>query len=139
MVCNQEIVEKASADIYEITLTVLKVLLIDERFSVHPFSNKLKICGNGFKRILRHGQSQAEAIFEVGEWTEIALDPELVQALVDEEQYGIVVWQPSWAINLDIAPIEEGDGAHAASLIVHASGAAAEPYGKLASTWGGLK
>ena len=31
--------------------------------------------------------------FKVGEWTEIELDAELVQGLVDGEQYGIVVWR----------------------------------------------
>jgi hypothetical protein len=80
-----------------------------------------------------------EATFEVGEWTEIPLDPELVQDLLDGGQYGIVVWQPSWAINLDLAPREESDGQHAATLIVRASGAAVESNGKLASTWGKLK
>ena len=80
-----------------------------------------------------------EATFEVGEWTEIPLDPELVQDLLDGEQYGIVVWQPSWAINLDLAPREESDGQHAATLIVRASGAAVESNGKLLSAWGKLK
>ena len=81
----------------------------------------------------------AEVTFEVGEWTEIPLDPELVQDLLDGEQYGIGLWQPSWAINLDVAPREESGGEHAATLIVHATGAAVEPNAKVASTWGRLK
>jgi hypothetical protein len=93
---------------------------------------------NGFGGSILNSKIE-EVTFEVGEWVEIPLDPELVQALVDGEQYGIVVWQPSWAINLDIAPREESDGQHTATLIVRASGAAIEPNGKLALTWGELK
>jgi hypothetical protein len=93
---------------------------------------------NGFGDSILNSKIE-EATFVVGEWTEIPLDPELVQALVDGEQYGIVVYQPSWAINLDLAPREESGGQHTATLIVHASGAAVKPNGKLASTWGVLK
>ena len=77
--------------------------------------------------------------FEVGEWTEIPLDPELVQSLVDGEQYGIVVWQPDIGKNLDLSPREDAGGQNTAVLIVQARGAAVGPDGKLAATWGGIK
>ena len=80
-----------------------------------------------------------EAIFEVGEWTEIPLDPELAQSLVDGEQYGIVVWQPTIGINLDLSSREDAGGQNTAVLVVQARGAAVESHGKLASTWGKLK
>jgi len=80
-----------------------------------------------------------EATFKVGEWTEVEIDPEPVQSLVDGKQYGIVVWQPTIGINLDLASREESGGQHTATLIVRASGADIEPGGKLASTWGKLK
>jgi hypothetical protein len=80
-----------------------------------------------------------KTIFEVGKWTEIKLDPELVQSLVDGEQYGIVVWQPDVGKNLDLASREEAGGQNTAVLIVRARRMAVEPSGKLASTWGDLK
>jgi len=77
--------------------------------------------------------------FDVNKWSEIELDEELVQGLVDGEQYGIVVWQPDIGINLDLASREESGGEHAAKLVVHSSGAAVKLIDKLASTWGKLK
>lgn len=80
-----------------------------------------------------------KTVFEINEWTEIKLDPELVQSLVDGEQYGIVLWQPDWAKNLDIASREVGDGDNAATLLVSATGSAVHSRGKLATTWADLK
>jgi len=80
-----------------------------------------------------------EAIFKIGEWTEIPLGTEPVQALIDGKQYGIVVWQPDIGINLDLASKEEGAGNHAATLIVRAKGAAVDHNAKLTSTWGQIK
>ena len=80
-----------------------------------------------------------EATFEMGEWTEIPLDPEVVQAIIDGEGYGIVVWQPTIGINLDLASREDAGGQNTASLIVRGRGVAVEPGGKLVSTWGKMK
>ena len=80
-----------------------------------------------------------KTIFEVNEWTEIVLDPELVQSLVDGEQYGIVLWHPDWAKNLDLASREVADGDNAATLVFTATGFAVHAYGKLATTWADLK
>lgn len=80
-----------------------------------------------------------EVTFTVGKWTEIQLAPETVQPLVDGEQYGIVVWQPTIAINLDLSSREASGGQNAAFLTVRATGAAVEPTGKLAARWGQLK
>jgi hypothetical protein len=80
-----------------------------------------------------------EVTFEVNKWTEIPLAPEPVQALVDGKQYGIVLWQPTIAINLDLASREAGGGQNAAVLFVRAKGAAVYSNGKLAAKWGELK
>ena len=78
-----------------------------------------------------------EAIFTVGKWTEIPLDPKMVQSLVDGDQYGIVIWQPETGINLDIASREAGG--NSAVLLVRARGAAVDYKHKLATEWGKLK
>lgn len=80
-----------------------------------------------------------EATFVAREWTEIPIDPEIVQSIVDGEQYGIVVWQPSTGINLDFASKEDAGGQNAAVLIVQARGAAVEPCNKIADIWGRIK
>ena len=80
-----------------------------------------------------------KTIFEVNEWTETILDAELVQSLVDGEQYGIVLWQPDWAKNLDIASRELNDGENAAILAVTATGLVVHTHDKIATTWAELK
>lgn len=77
--------------------------------------------------------------FVAGEWTDIELDAELVQGLVDGEQYGIVIWRDSIGVNLDLASQEHQGGQFAAKLVVHASGVAVNARGKLAASWGILK
>ncbi len=77
--------------------------------------------------------------FVVTEWTEIELDAELVQGLIDGDQYGIIVWRNSTGVNLDLASRENADGKFAARLVVTTSGVAVDVRGKLASTWGTLK
>jgi len=77
--------------------------------------------------------------FEIGEWTDIELDEELVQGLVDGEQYGIVIWRDAINVNLDLASREHLAGDFAATFVVHSSGVAVNARGKLAATWGILK
>lgn len=77
--------------------------------------------------------------FKPDERSEIELDAELVQGLVDGSQYGVVVWRDTTGINLDLASREWQGGANAATLIVHATAAAVSPGGKMALTWGALK
>jgi hypothetical protein len=77
--------------------------------------------------------------FKAGEWTEIELDAELVQGLVDGEQYGIVIWRDTVGVNLDLASREHQGGNFAAKLVVSSTGRAVDALGKLASTWGTLK
>lgn len=77
--------------------------------------------------------------FQVGQWTKIELDAELVQGLVDGAQYGIVVWRDTVGVNLDLASREDSGGQNTARLIVRASGFAVDADGKLASTWGAIK
>jgi len=77
--------------------------------------------------------------FEAGQWTDIELDAELVQGLVDGTQYGIVVWRDTVGVNLDLASREDAGGQNTAKLVVHSSGSSVGVHGKLASTWGALK
>lgn len=77
--------------------------------------------------------------FRPGERTEIELDRELVQGLVDGSQYGIVLWRDTVGVNLDLASREWQGGANAATLVVHAEASAVDPGGKLAQRWGALK
>ncbi len=77
--------------------------------------------------------------FEVNQWTDIELDAELVQGLVDGSQYGIVVWRDTVGVNLDLASQEDAGGLNTAKLVVRSSGFAVDAHGKLASTWGALK
>jgi len=78
--------------------------------------------------------------FTVGEWTDITLDAELAQGLVDGSQYGIVVWRDSTGVNLDLASREDAGGANAATLVVQASEASAvNSNGKVTSTWAAIK
>jgi hypothetical protein len=77
--------------------------------------------------------------FNVGEWTDIELDAELVQGLVDGDQYGIVVWRDTVGVNLDLSSREDAGGQFAAKLVVRGGGKAVNASGKLASTWGALK
>ncbi|MFC1714322.1 hypothetical protein ACFL6S_11700 [Candidatus Poribacteria bacterium] len=93
------------------------------------------INGNGGSIV----NSQGLWDFVVTEWTEIELDAELVQGLVDGEQYGIAIWRDTVGVNLDLASRENADGAFAATLVVTTSGVAVDVHGKLASTWGTLK
>ena len=77
--------------------------------------------------------------FVVGEWTDIELDAELVQGLIDGEQYGIVVWRDTVGVNLDLSSREDAGGQFAAKLVVRGSGKAVNAHGKLTSTWAGVK
>lgn len=78
--------------------------------------------------------------FTVGEWTDIILDAELAQGLVDGTQYGIVVWRDSVGVNLDLASREDAGGANAATLVVQAGEASAvNPGSKVTSTWAAIK
>lgn len=76
--------------------------------------------------------------FAVTEWTDIELDAELIQSLVDGEQYGIVIWRNTVGVNLDLAAQEQE--MFAPKLIVRTGGGrAVDASDKLASTWGTLK
>jgi hypothetical protein len=77
--------------------------------------------------------------FVVNEWTDIELDAELVQGLVDGDQYGIAIMRNSTGVNLDLASKEQAGGMFTAKLVVHASGRAVDAFGKLTSTWGTIK
>ncbi len=80
-----------------------------------------------------------EINLELNEWTEVELDAELVQGLVDGEQYGIAMKQAGWS-NLDIASKESGNGEFAAKLVVHVDHLrAVKPSGKLTTTWAQMK
>lgn len=92
---------------------------------------------NGFGGSILNSQGLWD--FKVGEWTNIELDAELVQGLVDGEQYGIAIWRETVGVNLDLASREHQDGQFAAKLVVRSSGVAVDAYGKLGSTWGELK
>ena len=84
--------------------------------------------------------SQVAWTFRVGEWTDITLDAELVQGLVEGSQYGVIVWRDSTGVNLDLASREDAGGANAARLVVHASEASAvNPGSKVTSAWGKIK
>jgi hypothetical protein len=83
--------------------------------------------------------SQGGWDFKAGEWTDIELDAELVQGLVDGEQYGIVVWRETVGVNLDLSSREDAGGNFTAKLVVHSTGAAVDANGKLACSWGELK
>ena len=84
--------------------------------------------------------SQLVWTFRVGEWTDITLDAELAQGLVDGSQYGIVVWRDSTGVNLDLASREDAGGANAATLVVQAVEASAvNPGSKVTSTWAAIK
>jgi len=72
--------------------------------------------------------------------TDIELDAELAQGLVDGTQYGIAVWRDTTDVNMDLASREWQGGANAARLIVHAAGpSAVNPDSKTTTTWGTLK
>ena len=92
---------------------------------------------NGFGDSIANSQGMWD--FEVGEWTNIELDAELVQGLVDGEQYGIIIWRETVGVNLDLASKEHAGGDFAAKLVVRSTGKAVDAHGKLASTWGYLK
>jgi len=78
--------------------------------------------------------------FTVGEWTDIILDAELVQGLIDGSQYGIAVWRDSTGVNLDLASREDAGGANAAMLVVNAiEPSAVNPGSKVTSVWGAIK
>jgi hypothetical protein len=83
--------------------------------------------------------SQGMWDFTVEEWTDIELDAELVQSLVDGEQYGIVIWRNTVGVNLDLTSREQE--MFSPKLIVHTrtGGRAVDAHGKMASTWGSLK
>lgn len=84
--------------------------------------------------------SNGEMTFKPEERSEVELDAELVQGLVDGTQYGIVLWRDAVDMNVDLASREWQGGANAPKLIVHTGGpAAVNPHSKLASTWGALK
>ena len=75
--------------------------------------------------------------FAVTEWTDIELDAELVQGLIDGEQYGIVIWRNTTGVNLDLAAREQE--LFMPKLIVHSGGRAVDANGKMTLTWGSLK
>lgn len=77
--------------------------------------------------------------FRDTEWTDIELDAELAQGLVDGTQYGIAVMRNTVGVNLDLASREHAGGAFAAELVVHASGYAVKPEGKLVGCWAATK
>lgn len=84
-------------------------------------------------------QEIPEITFTVSEWTEIPLDPETIQALVDSNQYGIAVWQPDIGINLDIASREANGGGNSAVLLVSARNIAVDRRCRLTTEWGRVK
>jgi hypothetical protein len=77
--------------------------------------------------------------FQVGKWTDIELDAELVQGLVDGTQYGVAVMRNSIGVNLDLASKEHAGGDFAARLVVQSRGFFVAPNGKLTTTWGIVK
>jgi hypothetical protein len=92
------------------------------------------INGNGGSIV----NSQPMWDFAVTEWTDIELDAELIQGLVDGEQYGIVIWRNTVGVNLDLAAREQE--MFVPKLIVRTGGGkAVDAPGKLASTWGTLR
>lgn len=93
---------------------------------------------NGFGGSIANSQGVWD--FVDNEWTDIELDAELVQGLVDGTQYGIAVWRDTTDVNMDLASREWQGGANAARLIVHAAGpSAVNPDSKTTTTWGTLK
>lgn len=77
--------------------------------------------------------------FTEGEWTDIELDGDLVQGLMDGDHYGIAVLRNSVGVNLDLASRELGGGDSAARLFVESTGFAVQARDKAASTWAYLK
>ncbi len=77
--------------------------------------------------------------FVVDEWTDIDLDAELVQGLMDGEQYGIAVMRNSVGVNLDLSSREAGGGVNAPRLVVDSSGLAVGAQDKAASVWATIK
>jgi len=76
--------------------------------------------------------------FMVTEWTDIELDAELVQGLVDGEQFGIAITRETVGVNLDLAAREQE--MFAPKLIVHSgSFKSVDSSDKLTSTWGNIK
>ena len=84
-------------------------------------------------------------------WTDIELDAEFVQGLVDGTHYGIAIWTTHDDIGIEFAareparhnpPKEDNpkEGKHVAKLVVESGGfLAVDAQGKLASTWGDIK
>ena len=77
--------------------------------------------------------------FQVGEWTDIELDAELVQGLVDGTQYGVAVMRNSVGVNLDLSSREKALGKFSPKLVVQARAFPVQSRGKLASRWGEFK
>ena len=83
--------------------------------------------------------------------TDIELDAEFVQGLVDGTQYGIAIWTTHDDIGIEFAakeparhnaPKEDNpnEGKHVATLVVESGGfLGVDAQGKLASTWGDIK
>jgi hypothetical protein len=91
---------------------------------------------NGFGDSIVNSQKMWD--FMVGEWTDIELDAELVQGLVDGEQYGIAITRETVGVNLDLAAREQE--MFAPKLIVHTGSIkSVDAFGKLTSTWGTIK
>lgn len=74
--------------------------------------------------------------FTVDEWTDIELDAELVQSLVDGEQFGIAVLRNNIGTNLDLSSRET---VNVPRLVVDSSGLAVGAQNKAASVWAGIK
>ncbi|HGE69239.1 TPA: hypothetical protein ENX78_00290 [Candidatus Poribacteria bacterium] len=80
-----------------------------------------------------------EATFAVNKWTEIPIEAKVIQPLIDEKQYGIVIWQPDIGKNIDIASKENAGGQNSAVLLVRARGAYVSSLEKVVSTWAMIK
>jgi hypothetical protein len=77
--------------------------------------------------------------FSDGEWTDIDLDADLVDALMNGGHYGIAVMRNSTGVNLDLASREFAAGDNAARLVVESSGLAVDANDRAASLWGSIK
>ncbi len=77
--------------------------------------------------------------FVEGEWTDIELDADLVDALMNGGHYGIAVMRDSVGVNLDLASREFAAGENEARLVVDSSGLAVDASDRAASLWGAIK
>ena len=77
--------------------------------------------------------------FADGEWTDIELDTDLVDGLMNGGHYGIAVMRNSIGVNLDLASREFAGGDNQARLVVDSSGLAVDARDRATSLWGSIK